>query len=215
MGRPTILLRELLRRPSHCKISWWSAYNVLNKNIAKLNWISNSTGSQSSSKYSLEMCVLQKSYFLWEFKLKLCMCAQRGSLGTRTKFQLEIYTINVISGIIYFREFILQILVKQPTGFYNKSKTAIYTRRQTVKDCNHTPNRKYIKRAKIKMRHYHKTQVYVNWHLSSPMYKILRFFREKKNRNTQNVAIGRCYYYSLRISNELRCWFSVAPKGLV
>ena len=36
-------------------------------------------------------------------KLKLCTCAQ-----TRTKFQLEILTINVISSIVYFREIILE-----------------------------------------------------------------------------------------------------------
>ena len=38
------------------------------------------------------------------FKLKLCMCAQMTILGTRTKFQLEILTINVISGIVYVRK---------------------------------------------------------------------------------------------------------------
>ena len=40
------------------------------------------------------------------FKLKLCMCAQSHALGTRTKFQLEILTINVISDIVYFYEII-------------------------------------------------------------------------------------------------------------
>ena len=30
------------------------------------------------------------------------------ALGTRTKFQLEILTINVIAGIVYFREIILE-----------------------------------------------------------------------------------------------------------
>ena len=42
------------------------------------------------------------------FKLKLCTCAQSHALGTRTKFQLEILTINVILGIVYFREIILE-----------------------------------------------------------------------------------------------------------
>ena len=42
------------------------------------------------------------------FKLKLCSCAQSDALGTRTKFQLEILTINVITGIVYFRETILE-----------------------------------------------------------------------------------------------------------
>ena len=31
------------------------------------------------------------------------------ALGTHTKFQLEILTINVISGIVYFRKIILEI----------------------------------------------------------------------------------------------------------
>ena len=41
------------------------------------------------------------------FKLKLCTCAQSHALGTRTKFQFEILSINVISDIVYFREIIL------------------------------------------------------------------------------------------------------------
>ena len=42
------------------------------------------------------------------FKLKLCTCDQSHALGTCTKFQLEILTINVISGIVYFGEIILE-----------------------------------------------------------------------------------------------------------
>ena len=42
------------------------------------------------------------------FKLKLCMCAQSYAFGTRTNFQLEILNIHVISGIVYFREIILE-----------------------------------------------------------------------------------------------------------
>ena len=38
------------------------------------------------------------------FKLKLCM----GALGTCTKLQLDILIINVISGIVYFHEIILE-----------------------------------------------------------------------------------------------------------
>ena len=41
-----------------------------------------------------------------KFKLKICAWAQSIALGTRTKFQLEILTINVISGIVYFQEII-------------------------------------------------------------------------------------------------------------
>ena len=44
------------------------------------------------------------------FKLKLSTCAQSHALGTHTKFQLEILTINVISGMVYFREIILESL---------------------------------------------------------------------------------------------------------
>ena len=36
------------------------------------------------------------------------MCAQSMALGTRTKFQLEILPINVISVTVYFREIILE-----------------------------------------------------------------------------------------------------------
>ena len=36
------------------------------------------------------------------------MCADRHAMGTRTKFQLEIITIDVISGIVYFHEIILE-----------------------------------------------------------------------------------------------------------
>ena len=43
------------------------------------------------------------------------------ALGTRTKFQLEILTINVISGIIYFHKIILE-------GSRNISETTPPTR---------------------------------------------------------------------------------------
>ena len=42
------------------------------------------------------------------FKPKLCTCAQSHALGTRIKFRLEILTINVISGTVYFRDIILE-----------------------------------------------------------------------------------------------------------
>ena len=50
------------------------------------------------------------------FKLKFCMCAQSHALGAHTKFQLEILIVNKISGIVYFRKFILK-------SFQNVSKT--------------------------------------------------------------------------------------------
>ena len=53
-----------------------------------------------------EIVVLGSSYE--NFKMKLCTCAQSMALGTRTKFQLEILSINVISGIVYFRGIILE-----------------------------------------------------------------------------------------------------------
>ena len=45
-------------------------------------------------------------------KPKLIMCTQSHALGTHTKFQLEILTINVISGIVYFCEIFLESLWK-------------------------------------------------------------------------------------------------------
>ena len=36
------------------------------------------------------------------------MCAQNHALGTPTKFQHEILTMNVFSGIVYFRRIILE-----------------------------------------------------------------------------------------------------------
>ena len=36
---------------------------------------------------------------------------QSHALGTRTKFQLEILTMNVISDIVYFREIVLESLL--------------------------------------------------------------------------------------------------------
>ena len=41
------------------------------------------------------------------FKLKLSTCAQSIAFGTRTNFQIEMLIINVISGVVYFRENIL------------------------------------------------------------------------------------------------------------
>ena len=48
-------------------------------------------------------CCKNRTYYE-TFKLKLCTCAQSHTLGTYTKFQLEILITNVISGIAYFRE---------------------------------------------------------------------------------------------------------------
>ena len=40
--------------------------------------------------------------------MKLSACAQSHALGTRTKVHLQILTINVIFGIVHFREIILE-----------------------------------------------------------------------------------------------------------
>ena len=55
------------------------------------------------------MYVLQKSY-LWEFEAKTLYVCQSHALGTWTKFQHEILTINVIPSIVYFRKVILESL---------------------------------------------------------------------------------------------------------
>ena len=42
------------------------------------------------------------------FKLKICTYARSHALASRTKFQLGILIINVISGIVYFRQIMLE-----------------------------------------------------------------------------------------------------------
>ena len=57
----------------------------------------------------LSKCVHCRNRTSFEnFKLKLSACAKSHALGTRTKFQLEIVTLNEISGIVYFRENFLE-----------------------------------------------------------------------------------------------------------
>ena len=59
------------------------------------------------SKNFLTICVLQNSHFLWEIQAEtLFVCPKL--LGTHTKFQLEIFIINVISAIVYFHKIILE-----------------------------------------------------------------------------------------------------------
>ena len=52
-----------------------------------------------------KICVFQKLRCLWEFQSETLY-----ALGTRTKFRLQILTMNVNSGIVYFREIILESL---------------------------------------------------------------------------------------------------------
>ena len=72
------------------------------------------------------------------FKLTLCTCAQSMALGTRTKFQLEIITINVISSIIYFRETVWrarETLVKQPPGLISWVMCGVADTRNVTSYC--------------------------------------------------------------------------------
>ena len=61
-----------------------------------------------SKIFSRHLCITESHTFDENFKLKLCTWAQSYALGTRTKFQHKILTINVISGIVYFRDIILE-----------------------------------------------------------------------------------------------------------
>ena len=56
---------------------------------------------------SRKLCIAKIIHLMKNIKLKFCTCAQSHALGTRTKFQLEILTVDVVSGIVYFREIIL------------------------------------------------------------------------------------------------------------
>ena len=93
-------------------ICWTNDVNDYNKNIALKH--SKITGGCFTNVLRALQNILSKfvccrnctSYE--HFKLKLCSCAQSHALGTRTKFQLEILTINVITGIVYFRDIILE-----------------------------------------------------------------------------------------------------------
>ena len=69
------------------------------------------------------------------FKLKLCTCAQSYVLGTRTKFVLEILTIIVIFGIVYFRDISLESLrnVSETTPRMVKEWTVV------IPQSHHTP----------------------------------------------------------------------------
>ena len=61
-----------------------------------------------SKIFSRNLCIAEIRTSSENFKLKLCVCAQSHALGTHTKFQLEILTINVISGTVYFCKIILE-----------------------------------------------------------------------------------------------------------
>ena len=56
----------------------------------------------------IEICVCRNYNSHENIKLKISMCAQSMSVGTPTKSQLEILTIDVIDSIMYLREIILE-----------------------------------------------------------------------------------------------------------
>ena len=117
--------------PSHYLNQCWVIVNRIFRN--KLQWNFNQNTSFSFTKMHLKIssakrwpggCFTNVSWALQDiiskfvycrnrtsyenFKLKLCTCAQSPVLGTRTKFQLKILTIYVISGMVYFRKIILE-----------------------------------------------------------------------------------------------------------
>ena len=69
------------------------------------------------------------------FKLKLCTCAQSNAFCTSTKLRLEILTINVIFGIVYFRKIISESLRSvsetTPTGPWFNIKMPSYQYRKS------------------------------------------------------------------------------------
>ena len=86
------------------RYSWVNISRVLQNILLKFVYCRNSTCDEN-------------------FKLKLRTCAQSHALGTRTKFQLKILIINVMSGVVYFREIILESLrnvSKTTPWFLNK-----------------------------------------------------------------------------------------------
>ena len=75
--------------------------------------------SRTLQDTSLKMFFFRNRTSYENFKLKLCMCTQSHALGTHTKFQPEILTINVISEIVYFSQDYFGELVNNPQYFSN------------------------------------------------------------------------------------------------
>ena len=65
-------------------------------------------GSVSLSKIFFRNLCIAEIALLMRISSWNCARAQSHALGTRTKFQLEILIINVNSGIVYFREIIME-----------------------------------------------------------------------------------------------------------
>ena len=80
--------------------NWWNTLHG--------TWGCFTNVSRALQKIFSRILYITKIVLFYEnFKLKLCTCARSHVLGTRTEFQLEIISICVISGIVYFREIIL------------------------------------------------------------------------------------------------------------
>ena len=62
---------------------------------------------QLTTIFAWKLCIAEV-VFLWEFKLNFCTCAQSMALGKRTKVKLQILTICVTFGIVFFRAIILE-----------------------------------------------------------------------------------------------------------
>ena len=63
-----------------------------------------------SKIFSRYLCIAEIVLLMTDenFKLKYCTCVQSYALDTHTEFRLEIFTINVISGIVHCCETILE-----------------------------------------------------------------------------------------------------------
>ena len=64
--------------------------------------------SQALQNISLKICVLQKSYFLWEFQADTLYVCPKPCFGHTYKVSAWNSPIDVISGIVYFSEIILE-----------------------------------------------------------------------------------------------------------
>ena len=106
---------------SHYLNQWCLFYWCIYSSLSLSELISNSLPQGVSSRLVNYTCQVKWQGPGEKFKLKLCTCAQSYALGTRTKFQLEILTIYVISGVEYFHEINLESSwnVSRPGHRYN------------------------------------------------------------------------------------------------
>ena len=100
-----------------------------NTNSSTMYWGGCFTNVSHVLQSILSKFVYSRNHTCVNFKLKLCTCAQSHTLGTCTKFKPEILTINVISGIAYFHEIILEsmrTLVKQPEVITHMTRPQVH-----------------------------------------------------------------------------------------